>query len=80
MWQDIKTAPKDGTVVDLWIGGEFPHRATDCSWRVPTDSEWWVHGGDTIETPDATWHDIFGPLGKSDMPTHWQPLPPPPTK
>ena len=77
-WWGIESAPKDGTEIDVWIGGEFPHRATPVSWRVPSESEWWVHGGDTIETPDATWHDAFGPLGPDESPTHWMPLPLPP--
>lgn len=77
-WQDIATAPKDGTLIDVWRGGEFPRRVPDVSWREPTDSEWWVHGGDTIRTPAATWHDMFGPFGKDDTPTHWRPLPSPP--
>jgi hypothetical protein len=28
-WQPIKTAPKDGTVIDVWIGGEFAGRVAD---------------------------------------------------
>jgi len=79
-WQSIETAPKDGTTIDVWIEGEFSGRRTDVSWRQPSDSEWWVHGGDTIETPDATWHDAFGPLGKSEPPTHWMPQPQSPTR
>lgn len=77
-WQDIATAPRDGTLIDVWRGGEFPRRVPDVSWREPTNSEWWVHGGDTIRTPAATWHDMFGPFGKDDTPTHWRPLPSPP--
>lgn len=77
-WRGIESAPKDGTEIDVWVGGEFPRRFANVSWREPNDSEWWVHGGDTIETPDATWHDCFGPFGKEDQPTHWQPLPTPP--
>ena len=77
-WQPIDTAPRDGTLIDVWIGGEFPGRRPDVSWREPSDSEWWVHGGDTIETPDATWHDCFGPLGRCEQPTHWMQLPEPP--
>ncbi len=79
-WQDIGTAPRDGTSIDVWIDGEFPRRATDVQWREPSDSEWWVHGRDTIETPAATWHDVFGPLGKDEQPTHWMPRPSPPSK
>jgi hypothetical protein len=77
-WQPIETAPKDGTEIDVWCGGEFPRRVTCASWREPTESEWWSHGGDTIDTPDACWHDCFGPLGKDNTPTHWMPLPAPP--
>lgn len=80
MWQPIETAPKDGSFFDAWVGGEFPHRSTDVSWREPTDSEWWVHGGDTIETPEATWCDDFGPLGKDSAPTHWMPKLPAPSQ
>ena len=29
-WQPIETAPKDGTVVDLWVRGRG--RVTDCVW------------------------------------------------
>jgi len=76
--QPIETAPKDGTAIDVWVEGEFPGRRTDVKWRVPTDREWWVHGGDTIQTDDATWHDSFGPLGEDEMPTHWMPEPKPP--
>lgn len=78
-WLPIESAPRDGTIIDAWIDGEFSGRRTDISWREPTDSEWWVHGSDTIETPEATWHDCFGPLGSWEQPTHWMPLPPPPT-
>jgi len=77
-WRSMDSAPRDGTDIDVWVEGEFPRRLTNVSWREPSDSEWWVHGGDTIETPDATWHDVFGPLGQDDQPTAWMPLPSPP--
>jgi len=77
-WQPIATAPRDGTTIDVWVGGEFPRRIADVRWRKPTDSEWWVHAGDTIEKPDSTWHDTWGPFGKDSQPTHWMPLPAPP--
>lgn len=74
-WYPIECAPKDGTRIDVWKAGEFPGRIADVEWREPTDGEWWVHGGDTIETPDATWCDCFGPLSKFEKPTHWMPVP-----
>lgn len=77
-WRDMETAPKTGDEIDVWVGGEFPRRVPDVSWRKPTDSEWWVHGGDTIETADPAWHDCFGPLGKEGQPVAWMPRPTPP--
>lgn len=61
-WRPIETAPKDGTLVDLWVcDGSVGDRLADCQWlggkwfwRYPTASE------------------------VSSTPTHWQPLPPPP--
>lgn len=79
-WQPIESAPKDGTPVDLWCANsEFPNRVTDAQWRKPTESEWFVHGGDGMKTADAQWLDPLGwPMTGDDAPTHWQPLPPPP--
>lgn len=74
-WRDIASAPKDGTPIDVITGGAFPRRVTDVQWRESSESEWWVHGGDTIETPDATWCDDFGPLSRDEQPTHWMPIP-----
>jgi hypothetical protein len=67
-WQDIETAPKDGTTVDLWVQpcedapDEYkfdnpPRRAANCYYH------------------DYTWHGG----GRWPMePTHWMPLPSPP--
>ena len=79
-WQPIKSAPKDGTPVDLWCANsEFPNRVTDAQWRKPTESEWFVHGGDGMKTADAQWIDPCGwPMGGDESPTHWMPLPAPP--
>lgn len=78
-WQPIKTAPKDGTIIDLWHK-EF-HRQTDCMWGLPhhtcgeagryCDSEW--HGAKRGWV-DTTFNDfvVDGTL------THWMPLPEPP--
>lgn len=73
-WRDIKTAPRDGTRVDLWLPtakrfayGFFydDHYRTKSKprpyWR--TDSE-----------------DLFGVAWqRANQPTHWRPLPPPPS-
>ena len=74
-WQPIETAPKDGTLVDLFVDG---HREADCCWhrldweiahlQWPTDSMGW-----------ATWSERDGEYGRFDpAPTHWQPFPAPP--
>lgn len=67
-WQPIETAPKDGTLVDLWLPGlpnpAFPDalttcpagRETNCRWQ---DGRWW--GSDYMQSA-----------------THWMPLPLPP--
>ena len=67
-WQPIETAPRDGTVIDLWCShGRIPC----CSWRVAGnfngDSAWHNESGFPIE---------YGHPKK--IPTHWMPLPEPP--
>lgn len=69
-WKTIETAPKDGTIVDLWMcGPRSPdgYREADC---------WYAHG---------QWWNSFGRDGDcapgwmaGDIPTHWMPLPAPP--
>ncbi len=67
-WQDIATAPKDGTEILVWDGG-FQYVA-------------WI--GDTHAAPSGDKDWVFGaPGGDYDEfpivePTHWTPLPPPP--
>jgi len=69
-WQDIATAPKDGTRVDLWAKCWLPHndsfafkRFPDCYW-MKSDS---YNGSGWINIDDKTWYA-----------THWMPLPAPP--
>lgn len=61
-WQPISTAPKDGTVVDLWC--EY-YRMPDCLF---IHGEWRQMFGESPEEFDIV-------IGK---PTHWMPLPEPP--
>ncbi len=76
-WQPIDTAPKDGTVVILYVPG------TDSSvrlgWYVQEET---VRHGKVIRSVDEWyWRDGFfsGIFGqKDDAPTHWMPLPEPP--
>ena len=66
-WQPIETAPKDGTVIDIWTTTEWDHipqRFTSC-W-------WWKPGHES-----AQWRGIpHDPMNW--VPTHWMPLPEPP--
>lgn len=74
-WQPIETAPKDGTPVLLW-------------WRDEHDVEWWACGrwrqfgdgsrgwfGESFHSSEVkSWTRLLG-----ECPTHWMPLPSPPT-
>lgn len=67
-WQPIETAPKDGTYVLLWLSGDGYHGPRNCNITVG------VH-------TDSGWYYIAdGAGGKtSDEPSHWMPLPDPPS-
>ena len=71
-WQPIETAPKDGTRIDLWAKSWLPafdrfefRRFADCYWSK----------GDTMCNVKAAWTG----LDREWHPTHWSPLPSPPT-
>ena len=78
-WQPIETAPRDGTVIDLWAEG---FRFADCMWGKPEhccgeagwhcDSEWHGQEPGWVVTADNAflWTDY--------EPPHWMPLPAPP--
>lgn len=64
-WQDISTAPKDGTrvIVGVWVHDAFDDETFWADW-IESYSEFKPHWGE-----DDT---------NGDEPTHWMPLPPPP--
>lgn len=73
-WQPIKTAPKDGTVVDLWVtyrgGGS---RSPSCVWKkTPNAFPTWV------SPSHGDWEYGYGRM-TGVTPTHWM-LPPAPPK
>lgn len=69
-WQDISTAPRDGTWV-LLSGGEIDYGWDEES-KPPCVSGQWVPGGWQF-----AWYDS-GHYGVYENPTHWQALPSPP--
>ena len=65
-WRPIDSAPRDGTVIDVWIG----ERRTNVRW-VKARSGWWR------VNPDGSLNEY----GERELtPTHWRPLPSPPGK
>lgn len=79
-WQGIASAPRDGTVIDLW--GEELGRMTDCYWGRPShecgemgqycDSDW--HGDTRESWVDGTFNERLS----NTFITHWRATPTPP--
>lgn len=77
-WQDISTAPRDGTKVDLWIAHtgwrkEYDGRTANCEFFKGRWVDW---NDDNIDCP----LEQLEPLkdGGTWQATHWMPLPEPP--
>lgn len=67
-WQDIETAPKDGTKICGYRWDEY----LDCPDIETTKTVWW-------DSRLAKWHSYTGDtLWHGFQPTRWQPLPTPP--
>jgi hypothetical protein len=65
-WQPIETAPKDGTLIRLrWEG-----TTVEAIGR-------WVRGHN-LRYATSEWRDVMG-NDQLTLPTHWMPLPDPPT-
>lgn len=70
-WRPIETAPKDGTVVDLWC--TYPkRRLVNYLW----DGECWRENLDPVMYPSAGRINS----GCEHVISHWMPLPPPPSR
>jgi hypothetical protein len=68
-WQPIEIAPKDGTqILAYWPA---PNYAPDAPCIVNT---WWVH------CMHSKWITPYEEQGVNVCPTHWMPLPLPPTE
>jgi hypothetical protein len=82
-WQDIETAPKNGTEILIY--------REDCGvilarWVAPCE---FLHESEYISMSPDSWEeaDWFGAdfvsgyrVSNDGLPTHWQPLPEPPSK
>jgi hypothetical protein len=71
-WNDIATAPKDGTAIDVWAVNSDGHacRIPDVAWEPITDWDGRVYEG---------WTGMFpSKFCAKYEPTHWLPLPTPP--
>lgn len=79
-WQKIETAPKDGTVIDLWTKRHFETgiagRMTNCRWHKPLWDRRLGPFQDDVPPNHRCWCD--GGLNAVADPTHWMPLPKPP--
>ena len=70
-WQDIETAPKDGTLVDLWADGQ---RFPDCHFQ-----EYLAHAAPGHWRQSTTGMPKQG-YSLFENITHWMPLPSPPVQ
>lgn len=89
-WMPIETAPKDGTHILLHApaceheGAPVQARTTYGHWRAPSDTPR-IKYQDGF-APEPEWEDFEpfwaswdGGFTEEHPPTHWMPLPPPPT-
>lgn len=66
-WRPIDEAPRDGTPIDIWVKGFPDRRVVNMKWD---EHEW---GFRNVQDPEQGWME-------DEEPTHWQPLPEPPTQ
>jgi hypothetical protein len=76
-WKPIETAPKDGTLVDLWVvhssfGFVTGQIYRDCKWRADKDTWQAQHGYGVV----LDWQHIEEEDGSvtTSRPTHWVPV------
>ena len=68
-WQPIETAPKDGTRILAYWPDTYGNNSAV---QVET---WWGPWGKA-----STWQSAFEWADGACVPTHWMPLPPPPSE
>lgn len=82
-WQTIETAPKDGTIIDVYVSDdEFPMRWTDVKWCKPEHqciSDYCDSCPDDMNK--YAWREPYSRYEyEIPKPTHWMPLPEPPVE
>jgi hypothetical protein len=65
-WQPIETAPKDGKAIIAWPVYSEPHSVATVRWE-------------TMKRIPGRWSVAGGSWPAPRTPTHWMPLPEPPT-
>jgi len=79
-WRTIHSAPRDGTEIILRKGD----RVTAGSWvewsaSAPEHNSMGAYLGDVEYDGGGCWGSWDGGFCEDDEPTHWMPLPPPPS-
>jgi hypothetical protein len=79
-WQPIDTAPKDGTDILVWCGPSGDPLWGIAHWSEAIDPAYFANDPEGAAKNRDGWmmwhqHDIH----THDWPTHWTPLPPPPS-
>ena len=82
-WQDIESAPKDGTPVLVWWQDDY-HVARYAPLWAPENKRWLVYdakwkGDGSIRMVSEIEPNDFQARAGLKGPTHWMPLPEPPT-
>jgi len=75
-WQPIETAPKDGTVI---LGVQFLNYLGGGAFPIGATMMWEGGPGRVMKGCWAYTGHIVQIVTDEDQPTHWMPLPPPPS-
>jgi len=78
-WQPIETAPKDDSLIDIWVSGPGSRRVPNCRWGKPSKANWGDRYGCDQVLP-YQWITVDGCAldRRNGKATHWMPLPEPP--
>lgn len=80
-WRGMDSAPKDGTVVDLWCAGHPSDIDFYCPISTPAGGALRQGRVTNVRWEDDDWRPVHGLSRFHSLtvtPTHWRPLPPAP--